>query len=56
MGDFIHPCDIQEVESNLKSKNSKVNFIARFKTILLPKGRVVNLKSASYKVTDASLF
>ena len=48
---FIHPTDWRSTEQILRANDNSIGFTARFKSTLLPKGRVVNIKSATYKVS-----
>ncbi|CAH1791601.1 unnamed protein product [Owenia fusiformis] len=57
--EYSHPCDheeIQEVLSGTHHADDEVerNFFMRLKCTLTPKGRNVNLKSATYKVLKCS--
>ncbi|CAD6234228.1 GSCOCG00012373001-RA-CDS, partial [Cotesia congregata] len=55
--DYSHPCDHEEIkdyllmESNSVNEMCSCNFFIRFKCTLTNKGKKVNLKSASYKVS-----
>ena len=56
--DFCHPCDHDEVRDTLTSLTAtdadptpaECTFFLRLKCTLTPKGRNINLKSATYKV------
>ena len=53
--DFSHPCDHDEVREVLAAHASdspvEYNLFVRMKCTITPKGRNINLKSATYKVT-----
>uniref|UniRef100_A0A3Q3DIT4 Endothelial PAS domain protein 1b n=1 Tax=Hippocampus comes TaxID=109280 RepID=A0A3Q3DIT4_HIPCM len=51
--DFIHPCDHEEIRSNLQEafwSDAKRDFVVRIKSTLTFRGRSTNLKSATWKV------
>nr|WNN25270.1 hypoxia-inducible factor 1 [Ptychodera bahamensis] len=58
--DYTHPCDHEEIREQLSDKpglqikarkeKDECSFLVRMKCTLTPKGRNVNLKSATYKV------
>ncbi|XP_019749286.1 endothelial PAS domain-containing protein 1, partial [Hippocampus comes] len=55
--DFIHPCDHEEIRSNLRLSaeeafwsDAKRDFVVRIKSTLTFRGRSTNLKSATWKV------
>ncbi|XP_053197584.1 endothelial PAS domain-containing protein 1 [Scomber japonicus] len=54
--DFTHPCDHEEIRSNLRLtaeevwRGAKRDFVMRIKSALTHRGRSANLKSATWKV------
>ncbi|KAK4313199.1 hypothetical protein Pmani_015430 [Petrolisthes manimaculis] len=55
--DYTHPCDHDEVRDMMTSKTTTSqprHAFLRFKCTLTPKGRSVNIKSATYKVVQVS--
>ena len=58
--DFSHPCDHDEIREMLTEKTSDEGndaervFFIRMKCTLTSKGRNINLKSATYKVTAST--
>lgn len=53
--DYTHPCDHDEVRDMMATRttnNQPRHAFLRFKCTLTPKGRSVNLKSATYKVSS----
>ncbi|KAK3853489.1 hypothetical protein Pcinc_039978 [Petrolisthes cinctipes] len=55
--DYTHPCDHDEVRDMMTSRTTTSqprHAFLRFKCTLTPKGRSVNIKSATYKVVQVS--
>uniref|UniRef100_A0A671YVP6 PAS domain-containing protein n=1 Tax=Sparus aurata TaxID=8175 RepID=A0A671YVP6_SPAAU len=48
--EFTHPCDHEEIRSNLLWRGAKRDFVMRIKSALTNRGRSANLKSATWKV------
>lgn len=58
--EYSHPCDHEEIRDVINAKTSETNtapksVFIRLKCTLTSKGRSVNLKSATYKVSTHNL-